>query len=66
LNQTETVLFGVSSDTSTTTVQTTTDSSATVEWTYANEVTSVKMQINTLGAGQWFALGLSHDQNMVR
>ncbi|CAF5051303.1 unnamed protein product, partial [Rotaria sp. Silwood1] len=35
-----------------------------INWTYNNGVTSVKMQINNLKTSQWFALGLSLDDDM--
>jgi len=49
----------------TTTTAATTTPTANITWTYTNGVTSVKMQINNLQTSQWFALGLSLDDEMV-
>ena len=49
----------------TTTTPATDRTGATISWTYASGVTSVKMKINNLQTSQWFALGLSLDAAMV-
>ncbi|CAF1256178.1 unnamed protein product [Adineta ricciae] len=51
--------------TSTETVTTTKSiSSVQISWTYNDGVTIVRMRMNDLKTSQWFALGLSLDQNM--
>jgi hypothetical protein len=55
----------ISSSTTTTVTQTST-AGVNIGWTYANGVTDVKMKINNLQTSQWFAIGLSLDQSMVK
>ncbi len=50
----------------TTTVTQTSTAGVNVGWTYANGVTDVKMKLNNLQTSQWFAIGLSLDQSMVK
>jgi hypothetical protein len=47
------------------TVPQTSDIGVNISWTYNNGITAVKMRVNNLKTSQWFALGLSLDQNMV-